>query len=111
MARESPPLTDPRVGEIVARLVTALAPERIYMFGSRARGDAHADSDYDLLVVVTTSAEPRYKRAQGAYRALGGVGVPIDVIVLTREEFERQAVVVTSLPATIEREGLLVYAA
>lgn len=38
--------------EIVRRLVETLKPERIYLFGSRARGDTHPDSDYDLLVVV-----------------------------------------------------------
>ena len=37
------------LAEAVRRLVEALQPERIYLFGSRARGDAHQDSDYDFL--------------------------------------------------------------
>ncbi|MGH7148199.1 MAG: nucleotidyltransferase domain-containing protein [Nitrospiraceae bacterium] len=102
---------DPIIETIVQRLVAALTPERIYLFGSHARGDAGPDSDYDLLVVVHTSALPRYRRDQAAFNALLGVGVAKDVLVLTHDEFERQKTVVCSLPATVEREGMLLYAA
>lgn len=102
---------DSVVGKIVQRLVAALSPERIYLFGSQARGDAGPDSDYDFLVVVRTSTLPRYRRDQAAFEALLGVGVAKDVLVLTHDEFERQRTVVCSLPATVEREGMLLYAA
>lgn len=103
--------TDPVIEQIVHRLVVALAPERIYLFGSQARGDAGPDSDYDLLVVIPTSKLPRYRRDQAAFGALLGIGVAKDVLVLTHDEFERQRTVVCSLPATVEREGVLLYAA
>lgn len=102
---------DPVIEQIVQRLVAALAPERIYLFGSQARGDAGPNSDYDLLVVVPTSELPRYRRDQVAFNALLGVGVAKDVLVLTHDEFARQRNVVCSLPATVEREGVLLYAA
>ena len=47
---------DPKLAEIVRRLVEAYQPERIYLFGSMARGDAGPDSDYDLLVLVPDEA-------------------------------------------------------
>lgn len=99
------------LAEAVRRLVQTLKPERIYLFGSQARGEATQDSDYDILVVVPRSEQPRYLREQAAYRALFGIGVPIEVLVLTREEFERDLPVLASLPATVAREGLLLYAA
>jgi len=99
------------IESIVQRLVAALSPERIYLFGSQARGEAGSDSDYDLLVVVPTSTLPRYRRDLAAFEALRGVGVAKDVLVLTYDEFERERQVVCSLPATVEREGVLVYAA
>jgi predicted nucleotidyltransferase len=102
---------DPVLEEMVRRVVARLRPERIYLFGSRARGDAGPDSDYDLLVVVPDSALPGYKRDQIAFRALMGLGVAKDVIVLTRDEFERKATVVCSLAATVLREGELLYVA
>jgi len=109
-SRPSPP-TDPILKEIVRRLAENLRPERIYLFGSRARGEAGPDSDYDLLVVLPDSELPGYKRDQAAFRALKGVGVAKDVLVLTREEFRRRAGVVCSLPATVLREGRLLYVA
>jgi predicted nucleotidyltransferase len=94
---------------LVSRLVEALGPERIYLFGSRARGDADPDSAYDLMVVVAASDLPGYRRDQLAYRALRGVGVPKDVLVWTSDEFDRRRHLVASLPATIPREGRLIY--
>ena len=102
---------DPLLPEMVRRLVTACKPERIYLFGSRSRGISGPDSDYDLLVIVATSMLPRYKRDQAAFRALCGIGVAKDVLVLTREEFESKRSVICALPATVEREGILLYAA
>jgi predicted nucleotidyltransferase len=102
---------DPILREMVRRLGEALRPERIYLFGSRARGEAGPDSDYDLLVVVPVSELPGYRRDQVACRALRGVGAPKDVLVLTRAEFEARRTVRCSLPATVEREGALIYAA
>lgn len=105
-------LGDDRVlTEMVRRLVAAFRPERIYLFGSRARGEAGPDSDYDLLMVVGASPLPRYLREQSAFRALCGVGAPKDVVVLTRAEFDGRLGVPCSLPATVGREGKILYAA
>jgi len=97
--------------EIVGRLIHDLEPEQVYLFGSRARGDAQRDSDFDILIVLADSDLPGYARDRLALRALRGLRVPVDVIVLTREEFDRKRGVVCSLPATVEREGRLLYAA
>ena len=98
------------VAESVRRLVDSLPADRIYLFGSRARGDGNADSDYDFMVVVGESALPRYKREQQAFRALCGIGAAKDVLVLTRDEFDAGLDVASSLPATVVREGRLLYA-
>lgn len=99
------------VAEIVKRLVDAFHPDRIYLFGSSARGDAGPDSDYDLLIVVPESDEPGYRRMQHAQEALWGIRAAADVFVLTREEFERQQAVATSLVSTALAEGKVLYAA
>jgi predicted nucleotidyltransferase len=104
-------LEDPILTEIVSRLVAAFNPEAIYLYGSRARGEAREDSDYDLLMVVSASSLPRYRRDQAAFRALCGLGVPKEIIVLTRDEFEAKRTVICSLAATVSREGMLLYAA
>ena len=67
-----------------------------------------ASSDFDILVVVANSELPGFKRVRLALR---GVGAAVDVIVLTSHEFNRKRDVVCSLPATVDREGNLLYAA
>ena len=58
------PRTDPILDEIVERLVAAYQPQRIYLFGSKARGDAGPDSDYDLMVIVNGDAPLDHRRSQ-----------------------------------------------
>ena len=62
-------------------------------------------------MVLKESALSRYRREQAAFRTLIGVGAAKDILVLTREEFDRKRTVVSSLPAAVEREGILLYAA
>lgn len=102
---------NPALAEIVRRLVEAYQPERIYLFGSVARGESDADSDYDLLVVVSDAAPPERRSSRLGYRVLRGTGVSVDVVVWERSRSERRAQVMSSLPAVVLREGRLLYAA
>lgn len=102
---------DPQLAEIVRRLVAAYQPERIYLFGSKARGDAGPDSDYDLLVVAADDAPAERRDSKLAHKALWGVRTAADVIVWEESRFERRSRVVCSLPATVLREGRVLYAA
>jgi predicted nucleotidyltransferase len=99
------------LSEIVTRLVTELQPERVYLFGSRARGEAHSDSDYDLLVVATERNGERREMEQRAYAAMWGLGAPTDIVVMSSDYFEWLLSAAASLPATVKREGHLLYAA
>ena len=55
---------DPVLADIVRRLVETFEPERIYLFGSKARGDEGPGSDYDLMVIVADSAPPERRRSR-----------------------------------------------
>jgi hypothetical protein len=105
------PDDDPVLAKMVERLVHACRPQRIDLFGSRARGEAAAHSDYDPMVIVPQSELPGYRRDQLAYLALRGIPVAKDVIVWTAEEFDRRTHLPASLPATVLREGRLLHAA
>jgi predicted nucleotidyltransferase len=100
---------EPPLAEVVRRLVDVLQPEAIYLFGSRARGDHQPDSDYDFMVIVPQSNLPPHRRAQLAHRSLHGVRIAKDVLVWTRAEFDGYVPAVASLPATVIREGRLLY--
>ncbi len=102
---------NPKIREAVRRLVEFYKPERVYLFGSAARGSPGPQSDLDFLVVVSDEC-PREVRLSGAvYQALRGIGVGIDVIPWRRSDFEGRLSVKASLPATVAREGKLLYAA
>lgn len=97
--------------EVVKRLVKALKPQRIYLFGSSARGDRGPNSDLDVLVLVEHPQEPLYRLAQHGYRALRGVPAAVDVVVWERGTFDARRHLRASFSATVEREGRLLYAA
>lgn len=108
---ELSPIADPRLAEAVTRLVEAYHPDRIYLFGSRARGDAGHDSDYDLLLVVPDDAASDRSRSRLAYEDLWDTGTAADVLVVKRGLFESRLHLPASLPATVIREGKLLHAA
>jgi predicted nucleotidyltransferase len=95
--------------EVIRHLVDEFHPETIYLFGSHAWGKPTADSDMDLLVIVSRSRQKPIQRAVRAQHSLRGVKASVDVLVKTRKEFERYANVKASLEAQISREGKLMY--
>jgi len=106
-----PSADDPIVAEIVRRLVELYRPERIYLFGSAARGEAAPDSDYDFMVVVSDDTPREIRETRAVFRALFDIGAPIDVLVWTRQEFDKRLHLRVSFPSAIVREGKLLYAA
>jgi len=112
--REVPHLSDVDVHAlacIVERLVEAYQPERMYLFGSKARGDAGPDSDFDVMLVVPDEAQVECKESRLAYKRLWGTGIAADVLVWSHQRFESRTCLRASLPGTIIREGKLLYAA
>jgi predicted nucleotidyltransferase len=98
------------VAEITQRLIGFFNPERIYLFGSEARGDAGPDSDLDFIVVVADEAPAALLSGAGHAAMLKGIAAAVDVIPWRKSDFEgRAAHVATSLPATVVREGRLLY--
>lgn len=102
---------EPLLAEIVRRLVKTCQPERIYLFGSMARGDAGPDSDYDILLLVERPTEPLYRLSQRGFRALRGIDAAVDVVVWDRATFDARLHLPASFPATVVREGRLLHAA
>jgi len=101
---------DPSLALIVGRLVDAFHPEKVYLFGSHARGEAGPDSDYDIAVIVSNDA-PAKLSSTYAYRVLHGTGIAADVIVWRQKYFEDRAHLRASLSGVIQEEGRLLYAA
>jgi predicted nucleotidyltransferase len=91
------------------RLVTEFQPEQVWLYGSHAWGSPHDDSDVDLLVVVSDSAESPIRRSQRAHRCLRGLQMPKDILVETRQEVDRVKELQTSLENAILSRGRRLY--
>jgi hypothetical protein len=70
----------------VCRRLAPIGPEVVLLFGSRARGHALPDSDFDLVVVMDLPS-PKGPRTPAVRRLLRGLGVPFDIIVFTPSEW------------------------
>lgn len=102
---------DPKLAELVRRLVATYQPARLYLFGSRGRGHAEPGSDYDLLMVFDRLEGPAYRIAQEAHTLVWGLGISADILVWARDDFDRRLSLKASLPATVVRDGMLLHAA
>lgn len=102
------PDTESAIDEMVRRIVEAVHPDKIILFGSHARGEAGPDSDVDLLVVAP-SAEDRAQRLRPLYRALRGLGVPKDVLWWTAEEIDDWRNVRGHFINRVLRDGKVLY--
>jgi predicted nucleotidyltransferase len=83
---------------------------RIILFGSRARGDARPDSDFDLLVVVRDLPRKEILTLrQGLYEVLRGHGVVAEPWVMSETEFEETKTIIGGLAYPAWKEGVILY--
>ncbi len=96
--------------DILRRIREVVAPKKVILFGSAARGEMSANSDLDLLVIVPPGLHRR-RTAQAIYQNLIGVGFAVDIIVVTEEDVAlyREDLGMIIKPAL--EEGKLLYAA
>jgi predicted nucleotidyltransferase len=84
-------ITDKVLQENIGTIVREVDPERIILFGSRARGDAAEDSDVDLLIVERGpfgKGKSRRSELTRVERALSRFAVPTDILLYDVEEVE-----------------------
>ena len=96
------------IAEMVSRIAKTCDPERIVLFGSHARGTAGPDSDVDLLVITRLNGDRRGVRL-AIRRALSGIGLPKDVVVVTPEEVERYQGYAGTIIRMALRDGKVLY--
>ena len=109
----SPTDTDAHLQQVVDALVAAVDPEKIILFGSRARGDDTATSDIDLFLQVETGRDTRQLAAE-SYKTIHRLKerplVGIDVVVKDNAFVERFGNSVGTIVRPALTEGKLLYA-
>jgi predicted nucleotidyltransferase len=95
---------------LLARIIEAMRPEQIWLFGSRAKGHARPTSDWDLLVVVSDHATDDELDVMRAWQVVRDLRIPADVIPVRRSEFEEARDHAGTLVRTVVGEGVQIYA-
>jgi predicted nucleotidyltransferase len=98
------------IQDIVARLRSGYAPEKIILFGSYAHGTPRPGSDIDLLIIKRTS-ERFIDRWVTVRRILSDPSrkVPLETIVLTPGELAKRLAIGDQFVAQILEEGEVLY--
>ena len=65
------------------------SPARVVVFGSYGRGDATQDSDLDLLV-IQKSVDDFTKEYTRLREAIGAIGVGVDLLLVTEDQYEQR---------------------
>ncbi len=98
------------IEEIINRILRVAAPERIILFGSAATSRMTKDSDIDLLVVEVDPDNTREESVR-LRRALGKLGYPIDVLVMSLERFEETKNIIGGIAYPANKYGKVIYEA
>ncbi len=98
------------IDQAIKRLVETYQPISIYLFGSYAWGDPTEESDLDLLIIIDHTDQNDYQRPVAGHHALWGLEIPKDLLVYTKNEFEKDSQDVTTLCYKVNKEGVKLYA-
>jgi len=97
------------INEAVRRLVQRYRPEKIILFGSRARGTAREHSDYDLLVILPIPDKHYWDVIGDMYSLLYGVTVAIDIVVRSPDQCESRRAIIGTIEHLALEEGEVLY--
>jgi predicted nucleotidyltransferase len=97
---------DEKLSLIIGALKKEFQPKRMFLFGSRANGSNHADSDYDIVLVVENTQKTRIQNMRLARQIVRETaGVSADVFVYDEAEFEEWKEEFSSIPETAINTG------
>lgn len=97
------------IEDLVQKIVKAVQPHRIILFGSAARGEFGAASDIDLLIVMPEGTHRR-RTAQKLYRQIRGIPASFDILVATARDIQQHKDNIGLIYRTILKEGKELYA-
>src|SRR6185312_15173381 len=101
-------LTPADIQAAADRIAAALHPKKIILFGSYARGDANEHSDLDLMV-IDAEADNIFDASVLGRRAVGKIGIGVDVVAFDEVTVEEQPEWESSLIHWALKEGKLLY--
>ena len=107
MTPQTKPTTESQIREFAAKVANEFGPDRIILFGSRARGDATPDSDTDILVEMSFDGHPVWQ----AWEILKRVprSFPLDLIVRTPTDLSNRYAQLDPIAREALDRGVVLY--
>jgi predicted nucleotidyltransferase len=105
------PAVPPKLETLISRIRTTYRPLEVWLFGSRARGEARPRSDWDLLVVLSDDAADELLDPMLGWTLQRDSGVYADILCARRSEFLADLGIANTAAREVERDGVLLYAA
>lgn len=96
------------LNQVIHRIIRRFNPKKIILFGSYASGVPGPDSDIDLLIVMEVEGSTRQK-ANEIDLLMADRNMPMDFLVLTPEQYERQKGIIGTIVRQADREGKVIY--
>lgn len=95
---------------MIARIVDVLHPEQVWLFGSRARGEARPDSDWDFMAILPDGAPEQDLELVSVWRRLRDLRLQrVEVFTMTRGEFDAWKGSLGTLAEIVSSTGVLVH--
>ncbi|MDP4021331.1 nucleotidyltransferase domain-containing protein [Methylobacterium sp. NEAU 140] len=95
---------------VAVERLRAVAPvERVILFGSRARGDQEADSDWDLCVLLRDDIPAGLYTPAALWRAVRGLGLTLQIVPMRRSVFDGTRGDVNALAHDVARDGIVLF--
>jgi HEPN domain-containing protein/predicted nucleotidyltransferase len=106
LSRPKPRIDNPEELErVVRRLVEGFEPIAIYLFGSRARGEARKDSDYDLMLVLADDST-RVRSRQAVWDTARSERIAVNPFLTRTEAFAWRRHEVGTLEYEVQIDGI-----
>ena len=101
---------DPILEQIQTAIIEAVSPDKIILFGSRARGETTVNSDYDLFVIKNDIQNEREISRQINYRLIKeDLAQAVDIVVASSDTWNRSVNKIGMIYKTIDEEGITIY--
>jgi len=94
-------------GNLLDKVVATWHPKQIWLFGSRARGDASPASDWDLLIVVPDDSDEELFEPLRSWQVRKDAGVPADLVPCRVRDFEEDRSTPNTLAYEASANGVL----
>ncbi|MDA3850816.1 MAG: nucleotidyltransferase domain-containing protein [Spirochaetaceae bacterium] len=97
------------IDEVVSRFKDTYHPLKIYLYGSQVWGNPTEDSDFDFCIILKESEKSQAERIRDGLRALKGISIPIDILVLTENEIQGRVEHPSTLIYKVYTQGKKLY--